>query len=121
MKSILFASFFFVVIFCGNSHADIPSPPRLGNPEQGKNLIRNFGCGSCHEIPGVQGADGTTAPSLRAFSKRSYVAGVVENSMDNLVHWIQNPPEVDHLTAMPNVGVKEPEAKDIASYLFTLK
>jgi cytochrome c len=52
---------------------------------------------------------------------RSYVAGVLPNTPSNVIRWIQNPPGVDHLTAMPNLGVTDTDARDIASYLYTLK
>jgi hypothetical protein len=37
------------------------------------------------------------------------------------VKWIQDPPAVDDKTAMPKLGVKESDARDIASYLYTLR
>jgi cytochrome c1 len=38
-----------------------------------------------------------------------------------MLRWIQNPRGVDEKTAMPALGVSEQEARDIASYLYTLK
>jgi cytochrome c1 len=52
---------------------------------------------------------------------RTYIAGVVSNTPDNMIRWIQNPPGIDEKTAMPNLGVTEQDARDIASYLYTLK
>ncbi len=37
------------------------------------------------------------------------------------MRWIQNPPEVDRLTAMPNLNVTPSDARDIAGYPYTLK
>jgi len=39
----------------------------------------------------------------------------------NLIRWIQDPPGVDPLTAMPKLGVSEADARDIASILYTLR
>lgn len=50
-----------------------------------------------------------------------YIAGLLTNTPDNLMRWIRDPPGVDSLTAMPNVGVTEPDARDIAAYLYTLR
>jgi cytochrome c1 len=36
-----------------------------------------------------------------------------------MVRWIVNPRAIDSLTAMPNLGVTEGEARDIAAYLYT--
>jgi cytochrome c1 len=38
-----------------------------------------------------------------------------------MIRWILTPQTVDPLTAMPNVGATEAVARDIASYLYTLK
>ncbi|MBI2864937.1 MAG: c-type cytochrome [Chloroflexi bacterium] len=92
-----------------------------GNAQQGQQAISKYGCGSCHTIPGVQGANATAAPSLAGFAGRSQIASTVPNTPDNLVKWIQNPKSVKPSTAMPSVGVTEPDAKNIAAYLETLK
>jgi len=52
---------------------------------------------------------------------RVYVAGVLNNTPDNLVRWISDPKAIDERTAMPNVGVSESEARDIAAYLYSLR
>jgi cytochrome c1 len=38
-----------------------------------------------------------------------------------MMQWIENPPAVDPKTVMPNLGVTEQDARDIAGYLYTLK
>jgi putative membrane protein len=92
-----------------------------GNPARGAGAIRAYGCAACHTVPGVPGAKGTVGPPLNGLAERAYIAGVLTNSTDNLVRWIQHPQQIDPLTAMPDVGVTEPVARDIASYLYTLK
>jgi len=52
-------------------------------------------------------------------SKRVYIAGVLENRSDNLVAWIVSPQGFSPQTAMPNTGISEQEAKDLAAYLYT--
>ena len=92
-----------------------------GDPANGKAAIRYYGCGSCHTIPGVDGATAQVGPPLAGLAGRAYIAGVLPNTPDNLIRWIQNPPGVDEKTAMPNVGVTARDARDIAAYLYTLK
>jgi cytochrome c1 len=46
---------------------------------------------------------------------------VLYNTPDNLMLWIRNPPGVDPLTAMPDTGVTEGDARDIAAFLYTLR
>jgi putative membrane protein len=92
-----------------------------GSPSRGELAIRHFGCGACHTIPGIPGAKATVGPPLSGIGGRPYVAGVLTNTPTNLIHWIHHPQEIDSLTAMPDVGLSETDARDIASYLYTLK
>ena len=92
-----------------------------GNAARGVVSIRKYGCGSCHTIPGVTGAHSKVGPNLSDLADRSYIAGVLTNSPDHLMEWIQNPQAVDDKTAMPNLHVTASDARDIAGYLYTLR
>jgi cytochrome c len=92
----------------------------IGDPDRGASLIRDYGCGSCHVVPGVEEADGLVGPPLTSFGRRSYIAGELPNNADNLQRWIRDPQSVEPGTAMPDVGVTEIDARDIAAYLLTL-
>jgi cytochrome c len=85
---------------------------------QGSQLITQYGCGACHSIPGIVGADAMAAPPLDHFYQRTYIAGRLTNTLDNLINWIQNPQEIEPGTAMPDLGVSETEARDMAAYLY---
>ena len=60
-------------------------------------------------------------PPLIGWADRIYIAGRVPNTPENLIVWIQNPQEIDPQNAMPNLGVSESEARDMAAYLYTLR
>ncbi len=92
-----------------------------GDPKRGKVTLRLYGCGVCHTIPGVPGARGAVGPPLDRVAKRAYLAGVLPNTPANMIRWIQNAPEVDPRTAMPDMGVTERDARDIVAYLHTLR
>jgi cytochrome c len=92
-----------------------------GSPTRGRTAIEHYGCASCHTIPGVRGADALVGPPLTQIASRSYIGGVLTNSPENMMRWIRDPQGVDQLTAMPNLGVTDDDARDIASYLYTLK
>jgi cytochrome c1 len=92
-----------------------------GDPKRGPALIGYYGCASCHEIPGVRGADGLVGPSLRRIAVRSYIAGMLPNTSDNMMRWIRHPQEVDERTMMPEMNVTEEDARDIAAFLYTLR
>ncbi|MEV0809829.1 c-type cytochrome [Micromonospora sp. NPDC050200] len=106
----------------GCASTDPPPPPevRAGRPARGAELIAQYGCGSCHTIPGIDQANGLVGPPLNRFGARSYIAGELPNNGDNLRHWIANPQSVEPGTAMPDLGVSPIDAQDIAAYLFTL-
>lgn len=92
-----------------------------GNAYAGREKARDYGCGSCHTIPGVPGAHGLVGPPLTGIAGRMYIAGVLTNTPQHMTSWIMDPPAVDSATAMPNVGVTEQDARDIAAYLYTLR
>jgi cytochrome c len=92
-----------------------------GEPKQGPALIRKYGCGTCHNVPGVDGARGMIGPPLDTIASRSYLAGQLPNTPENLLLWIRKPQDVQPGTAMPDVGVTEQDGRDIAAYLYTLR
>jgi cytochrome c len=93
----------------------------LGDPDTGKELIVEYGCGSCHQIPGIPDAIGVTAPPLDKMGERKYIAGKLRNTPSNLTRWLQDPQEVEPGTVMPDMGLSEAQASDIAAYLYTLE
>lgn len=92
-----------------------------GEPSAAPGAMRRHGCVSCHTIPGVRGADSRVGPPLAGWSRRRFIAGRVPNEPDELVRWILHPQGVKPGTAMPDMGVSDQEARDIAAYLFTLR
>ena len=92
-----------------------------GNPQRGERLIRQYGCGACHVIPGVPGASGLVAPPLTRFAQRSFIAGQVPNTPNNLVEWIVAPASIVPGTAMPALGLTLQQARDVTAYLYTLR
>lgn len=97
-------------------------PPEVpeGSVTAGRAALERYGCGSCHGIPGVPGADGLVGPPLDRFGRRSYIAGRLGNNHANLVRWIRDPQGVDPRTAMPDLGVSEDDAVNMAAYLLSL-
>lgn len=89
-----------------------------GDPEGAPELITRYGCGGCHTIPGVPGADGKVAGPLTDMRARVYVGGVARNTPRNMVAWIVDPRSLSPRTAMPATGITEAEARDVAAYLY---
>jgi cytochrome c2 len=92
-----------------------------GEPSRGIAAIGRYGCGSCHEIPGIRRATGTVGPPLAGVARRTYLAGHVSNTPQDMVRWIQHPQQLEHGTAMPEMHVSDADARDIAAYLYTLR
>ena len=93
----------------------------IGDPSKGQALIRKLGCGSCHDIPGIVGAHGMVGPPLTRMASRQYVAGLLRNTPENMVRWLRFPQQVVPGNAMPNLGLSDHDARQIAAYLATLK
>ena len=92
-----------------------------GVARRGESVILDKHCGSCHTIPGVNGARGLVGPPLMFFSRRTFIAGQLPNNADNLIRWIRNPQSVEPDTAMPDLGLTEQQARDVAAYLYQLR
>ena len=88
-------------------------PPRYADPQRGEALIRSYGCMSCHER-------GQVGPELTHMARRGYIAGRIPNIQIWMIAWIEHPQRLKRGTAMPELGVGERDARDIAAYLATL-
>jgi mono/diheme cytochrome c family protein len=115
----------FVAALLTLTACDRPDPPahlRIvgGDAERGRLLIQRYRCGSCHRIEGIRGGNGVVGPPLTDYAQRVLLAGMVPNAPRTLVPWLIDPPAMAPNTAMPNLGITEPEARDVATYLYTL-
>lgn len=110
-----------LVSACGTT-SDVPTVTVPGgDPVRGQGALLAYGCESCHTIPGISGTRATVGPPLTAFARRRYVAGKLANTPDNLIKWIMEPQSIQPGSVMPNLNVTEQAARDIASYLYTMK
>jgi cytochrome c len=89
-----------------------------GDPAAAPPFMRRYGCGGCHTIPGLAGSDGLVGGNLADIRRRVYIAGIVNNTGANLVRWIVSPQTFSPHSAMPATGISEPEARDVAAYLY---
>ncbi|WDR02210.1 c-type cytochrome [Devosia algicola] len=96
-------------------------PASIGDPAMGKALIEKLGCGSCHVIPGILNAYGMVGPPLEHMARRQYIAGMLRNTPENMVNWLRYPQKVVPGNAMPDLGISDDDAHQIAAYLATLQ
>ena len=92
-----------------------------GDAERGRLLLRQYGCGGCHTIPGVAAARGKVGPPLDRIASRIYLGGVLPNTPENMSRWIREPQAIDPRTAMPDMQVPPQHASDMIAYLYRLK
>lgn len=121
-----FSLFFTLLAACPQGACnDASGPPAHlrvtgGDPERGESLILSYGCGVCHTIESVRGANGRVGPALDDFATRNMLAGILPNTPPILVAWLMDPVAIEPRTAMPAMGITETEARHIAAYLYTL-
>ena len=96
-----------------------PAPQR--DVRRGIVALRQYGCATCHRIPGVVGADAPVAPPLADMATRTFIAGVVANDRADLIRWLRSPQSLNADSAMPDLGVTERDAADMVAYLYSLK
>jgi cytochrome c oxidase subunit 2 len=126
--------------FCGASHAlmgvrVIVQPPDVferwaagqaappaepGAAAEGKAIYTRSACVGCHTIRGVSA--GVLGPDLTHFGSRATLgAGILPNTIENLTAWLRDPAALKPAVKMPNLGLSEPEARALATYLLALK
>ncbi|CDS51932.1 Di-heme cytochrome c (Class I), probably related to cytochrome c oxidase function [Polaromonas sp. CG9_12] len=93
---------------------------RPGHAERGRLALVHHACSACHTIPGITGSSPNVGPPLAGLASRSLIAGKLANTPDNLAAWLRHPQAIKPLTAMPDMGVNEADARDMAAYLATL-
>ena len=96
-----------------------PAPP--GDPERGRLLLRQYGCGTCHRIPGVPTATGDVGPTLDNVARRAYLAGTLPNTQASMARFIRAPQSVKAQTLMPDLKVGDAHAADMVAYLWRLQ
>ena len=114
----------FAVAACSNQGGAETTGSRVvrgASADAGKTQIVRYGCGACHQIPGVDNANGLVGPPLIHFGKRGTIAGYWANTPDNLTDWIQDPQHMLPGNDMPTLGIKRDDVRNIAAYLESLQ
>ena len=104
------------LVACGAT----PSPVLPGaSADRGHDLIVRFGCGACHQIGGVLGANGQVGPPLTDYRDRRFIAGTLPLTAQNTSRWIQHPRQIEPQTIMPDLGLTPRQADDVTAYLYS--
>lgn len=90
-----------------------------GHVADGRAAISLYGCGSCHLIPGIHGANGKVGPDLTGVALRASIAGSLSNDPETMIHWLQHPQRLRPGSGMPEQGVSAAAARNMAAYLYS--
>lgn len=91
--------------------------PRQSEHARARELVREYGCVSCHAIRDVRGGTGRVGPPLDDVRERVYIAGSIPNTAENLTRWIVDPQALRPGSAMPTTGISERDARLVVAYL----
>jgi putative membrane protein len=104
---------------CGSSETREAENLTGGNVRRGFTAVDKYGCAACHTIPRVDAAPATVGPPLDRIARRHYLGGHLPNTPGNMIKWIQHPQAIDPKNIMPELGVTDQDARDIAALLYT--
>jgi cytochrome c len=111
----------FLVSACSEiTRASTVTLAQSGDPQRGVQAFVDYGCISCHRIPGVPRARGNVGPPLNSWANRTFIAGQFPNTEENLWSWLMAPQAMMPGSAMPDMGVTWQDAQDMSAYLFSL-
>lgn len=110
-----------VVAGCTDRPAEPAEPaapvPARQTLDRGALALREYGCGSCHHIPGIPQANGIVGPPLVDMGRRVYVGRGLPNTVQNMARWIRTPQQFAPGSAMPDMSVSDADATAIATWL----
>jgi cytochrome c len=107
---------------CREEPVSRPPAAIAGDVRAGFAAMEAYGCGGCHVYPGAgRDGDAWVGPPLDHWARRSFIAGYLPNNQPNLIAWILDPDSIRPGTAMPDLGVTETDARDMAAYLLSLE
>lgn len=88
---------------------------------RGARLFQQMTCVNCHAIKGT-GAQMRVGPDLTHVGSRQQIgAGILDNTPANMTKWLKNPQAIKSGVLMPNPGLTDAQAADLAAYFAMLK
>lgn len=111
--------------------AELPAGLDPAVVEQGRQIFHSQSCIACHGIEGTN-AQGRVGPDLTLLGQRAHIAsGWLDNSVESLERWIEDPQSVKPGALMPGVdraggnwpatGLSDEQVTAVAQYLYSLR
>lgn len=89
-----------------------------GDPARGLEIMREAGCGACHDIPGLDWPKGQVGPPLSGLGDRALIGSGLPNRPETLIPYLMDAPEVDPGSPMPPMPITGEEARHVAAWLY---
>ena len=87
---------------------------------EGERLFALKGCVGCHDLNSGSARKVTLGPNLSGIGRRRFIAaGWLENTDDNLKHWIMNPDSVKSGVKMVVPPITDAEGEALVAFLRT--
>jgi cytochrome c oxidase subunit 2 len=97
------------------------SPPADTLSQRGQSIFASSGCAYCHAVSGTPGA-GLLGPDLTHFaSRRTFAAGTLANTRENLAAWLADPQRIKPGNLMPRVTLTPAALDAVVHYLESLR
>jgi cytochrome c oxidase subunit II len=97
--------------------------PAVDDPavRAGRDVFLAQSCINCHRVRGTK-AQGTFGPDLtHLMSRRTLASGMVPNTRDELVRWVDDPQKTKPGCLMPAFKLSERDRDLVVDYLLTLR
>jgi cytochrome c oxidase subunit II len=120
--------------FCGLQHANmvfyVIAEPRADYEEwlaneaapaestgaEGEQIFLESSCAGCHAVRGTD-AEANLGPDLTHVAARTTLAGVMDNTRENLLEFVRNPQDIKPGVTMPPTELSEDELEAVVDYL----
>ncbi len=84
----------------------------------GRVLLQQYNCSSCHMITEIPSAKHDVGPSLVGITRQSFLVGKLEMNRQNLIRWLMHPQQIKPGSAMPDLDVSRAHAAAMVEYLY---
>jgi cytochrome c oxidase subunit II len=96
--------------------------PDTAELQAGRAAFVEHGCGACHTVRGVPGAEGDMGPDLTHVGSRLLLAGFLEGNVGNLAGWIASAQHLKPGNRMPSFDrLDGPTLRAMAAWLESLE
>ena len=92
-----------------------------GAAQAGRNFFFAQTCANCHAVGGTS-AVATAGPDLtHLVTRRQLASGLLDNTPQNLTHWLRDPQQLKPGCQMPNFNLNDNQVSELVAYLEGLR